>query len=329
LGVDGGASGVRTLLVDACGTALGYGENPGSGNHQGPGVESVMRHIAAAVEQARTGADLPLSRVTAAHFALAGDDVEDDHIALSGALATAFPGLSFTLSNDVWAGLRAGSPTGAGVAVNCGSGCGVVGRNARGEHTMIPDNGYMFGDSGGGVQIGVDAVRAVIRAWDGRGEATMLTPLILELTGQPDVAALYVALYRGQLRTVVRRQVTRLVLEAAAVGDEVATGILRRVGAELGLAGAVMVRRLGMHDDVFPFVLTGGTFRTLRSPLAEAAIERMREEAPHSIATLPLLMPVAGAALLAADAVGSPAGEEHVARLQEQGYGWHAEEVYD
>ncbi len=288
-----------------------------------------MRHVGAAIEQARSCADLPLSRVTAAHFALAGDDVEDDHIALSGALAATLPGLSFTLSNDVWAGLRAGSPTGAGVAVNCGSGCGVVGRNARGQHTMIPDNGYMFGDSGGGVQIGVDAVRAVIRAWDGRGEPTMLTPLILELTGQPDVAALYVALYRGELRTVVRRQVTRLVLAAAAAGDAVATGILRRVGAELGLAGAVMVRRLGMHDDAFPFVLTGGTFRTLRSPLAEAAIERMREEAPCCLPTLPLLMPVAGAALLAADAAGYPAGEEHFARLREQGYGWHAEEVYD
>ena len=188
---------------------------------------------------------------------------------------------------------------------------------------MLPDLGYEFGDAGGGNQIAIDAIRAVIRAWQGRGEPTMLTQMILDLTVQPDVAALYLALYRGRVTRDTRRAATRLVFQAAALGDAVATGILHRIGDELGVAGAAVARRLGMQDVAFPFVLTGGAFRTLSSPLAEATIARLRQTAPRCVPTLPVLMPVAGAALMALDAAERPVTEEHYERLCAQGYGRH------
>jgi N-acetylglucosamine kinase-like BadF-type ATPase len=325
--VDGGASSTRALLVDVAGCVQGYGSG-GNANHQGQGYESALRHVGHAVMEACRNADAAPEHIAAAHFALAGDDVPDDHARLMAGLEELLPGVRVTLSNDVWAGLRAGSISGAGVAVNCGSGCGTVGLNARGDAIIIPDLGYEFGDSGGGGQIVTDAFRAVIRAWDGRGEPTALTVGILELTGQADVQALYLAMYRREIRRDVRGAVTRLVFSAAAAGDGVARGILARIGAELGVAGAAVARRLGLQDDAFPFVLTGGVFRTLGSPLARAAIETMQQTAPRCTPTLPLLMPVAGAALLALDAMGRPVGEEHYNRLRSQEYGWHPEETF-
>ncbi len=242
-----------------------------------------------------------------------------------GALRDRLPGLAFGLSNDVWAGLRAGSLSGLGIAVNCGSGCGAVGRNAAGQGLIIPDVGYIFGDSGGGNQIAVDGIRAVIRAWDGRGEPTMLTPLILEALGQPGPRELYIALHRKQVGQI--RHVTRIVLQASAAGDAVATGILRRIGSELGISGAAVARRLDLEDEAFDLVLTGGTFRTLNSALAGAVVERVRAVAPRCRPTLPRLMPVAGAVLMAMDAGGSAVTEHHYARLREQGYGWHPEDA--
>jgi N-acetylglucosamine kinase-like BadF-type ATPase len=183
LGVDGGNSGTRALVMNAAGTVRGYGGG-GNANHQGQGYDRALRHVATAVQEACRAAGITVREITAAHFALAGDDVEDDHVRLSAGLETAMPDLRFTLSNDVWAGLRAGSTSGIGVAVNRGSGCGTVGRNAQGERPMLPDLGYEFGDAGGGNQIALDTVRAVIRAWQGRGEPTMLTQMILRLDGE-------------------------------------------------------------------------------------------------------------------------------------------------
>jgi len=328
LGVDGGYSATRALLVDGCGRALGYGSG-GNANHQGRGLNRALRHIATAVEEACSVAGVSIDGIGAAYFALAGDDVQDDHDMLTGALAGAWPELRFALSNDVWAGLRAGSTGGNGVAVNCGSGTGAVGRNGRGDTYIIPDNGYKLGSSGGGGQIATDAARAVVRAWDGRGEPTVLTEDVLAITRQPDVQALYLAIYRGRVPKARLRSITPAVLRASAAGDAVATGILRRIGDELGVAGAAVARRLGMREDTFPFVLTGGAIRTLRGALVAAAVERMRRDAPLCVPTLPLLQPVAGAALLALDEAGVLVTTDHYARLATQGYGRHPEETFD
>jgi N-acetylglucosamine kinase-like BadF-type ATPase len=238
-------------------------------------------------------------------------------------------GLSYRLTNDVWAGLRAGSVAGCGVAINCGSGAGAVGRTSEGDSVIIPDLGYVFGDSGGGVQIGVDAVRAVVRAWDGRGSATALTELVLKLVGLPSVDALYLALYRDQLPDRTFRKCTKLVFQAASIGDAVATRILERIGDEFGVSALAIARRLNLMSREFPFVLSGGAIRTLQSPLAEAAVTRLRAECPRCVPVLPRLMPVAGAALMALDAGEAPVTEDHFLRFIQQGQAWHPEELFN
>jgi N-acetylglucosamine kinase-like BadF-type ATPase len=330
LGVDGGSSRTRALLIDRAGNVLGLGVG-GNGNHQGQGYDVALDHVHTAVVGACTEAGINPTDIVSAHFALAGDDVEDDDIRLTAGLRELFPGLAFHLSNDVYAGLRAGAVSGFGVAVNCGSGCGAVGRHPSGTPLIIPDLGYQFGDSGGGVQIARDAVRTVIRAWDGRGSATGLTEAVLHLFEQPDVHALYTTLYRGIMyhdHAIEQRfrRLTREVLRLAREGDGPAQDILNYVGGELGLAGATIARRLDITDLSFPFVLSGGTFRTLDSTLAEAAIRRMHLTAPGAVPTLPLVMPVAGAALLAMDGAGVAVDETHYAALGASGQGWHAEE---
>ena len=327
LGVDGGNSSTRALVIDAAGTVLGYGVG-GNANHQGHGLDAALRHVSQAVQGALENAGRPVDGLAGAYFALAGDDTAHDQHLLEEGLAALWPGLRFTLGNDVWAGLRAGAMDGYGVAVNCGSGAGAVGRNADGAEAIIPDLGYIFGDSGGGSQIAIDAFRAVSRAADGRGQPTILTETLLRLTGCPSVEALRSALYHQNIAHDTFRAATRLVLEASAVGDAVATAILCRVGEELGVSAVAIARRLGLCAQPFSLVLTGGTFRTLRSALAEAATARVRREAPGCRSTLPQVLPVGGAVLLALDATGRAVTPAHYERLREQGYRWHPEETF-
>jgi N-acetylglucosamine kinase-like BadF-type ATPase len=282
----------------------------------------------ASVDEAAIVANISASDVALAFFALAGDDVVDDHLKLHSMLTDAVDGMPFDLANDVWAGLRAGSIDGTGIAVNCGSGTGAVGKRLDGAGVIIPDLGYAFGDSGGGTQIGIDAIRAVIRAWDGRGSPTALSDAVLKLTGLPFPEALYLALYRNELGADINKQCTRLVFQIAATGDDVAQAILSRIGDEIGVSGCAIARRMGVENQAFPFVLTGGAIRTLNSVLVDAAVERMKSVAPRCVPTLPKLMPVAGAALLALEAAEVPVTSDHFARLRSQGQAWHPEENF-
>ena len=300
-----------------------------SANHGSIGYQTAVSHIMEAVVRAVAAAGIDLADIERAHFALAGDDVEDDHVGLTSLLQAGMGGVRLSLSNDVWAGLRAGSIDGTGIAVNCGSGAGGVGTNAAGVRLMIPDLGYIFGDSGGGEQIAVDAVRAVVRAWDGRGSPTALTEPVLALTAQPSTEALYLAIYRGIVDRPMIRKCTRLVFQIAAKGDAVAIQILRRIGDEFGVTASAMARRLGMENDQFDFVLTGGALRTLSSPLVDAAVQRLRSVAAGCRPTLPKLMPVGGAALLALEQAGIPIQVDHFDMLASQGYRWHPEEIFE
>ncbi len=328
LGADGGSSGTRVLIVDWSGKALGLGFG-GKANHASIGYATAVANVMSATGQALSAAGIALRDIERAHFALAGDDVQDDDAGLTSHLVQALHGVPFELSNDVWAGLRAGSIDGTGIAVNCGSGAGGVGRNAAGTRAMIPDLGYVFGDSGGGEQIANDAVRAVIRAWDGRGRPTALTEAVLEQTEQPSTEALYLALYRGVVDRPLIRKCTRLVFKMAAKGDAVAIEILRRIGDEFGVTASAIARKLGMEHQSFDFVLAGGAIRTLRSPLIDAAAGRLGSVAPGCRPTLPKLMPVGGAALLALERAGVSVTASHFDYLASQGHGWHPEETFN
>jgi len=166
----------------------------------------------------------------------------------------------------------------------------------------------------------------VVRAWDGRGSRTGLTASVLAHTGMESTEALYLALHQDRIGTDLIRGCTRLVFQAAAGGDDVARAILQRIGDELGVSAVAIAQRLGMTACAFPFVLTGGAFRTLDSALARAAIARLQSVAPRCLPTLPCLMPVAGAALLAMDTAGALVTPRHFTVLQELGLGWHPEE---
>jgi hypothetical protein len=84
-----------------------------------------------------------------------------------------------------------------------------------------------------------------------------------------------------------------------------------------------------MEHDAFDFVLTGGALRTLSSPLVDAAARRLQSLAPSCRPTLPKVMPVAGAALLALERACVPVDAGLFDRLVSQGHGWHPEEVFD
>src|SRR5665213_428441 len=98
LGVDGGSSSTRALLIDQTGAVRGLGVG-GNGNHQGQGYNAALAHVNTAVKGACAKAGIDHVRIVFAHFALAGDDVEDDKVRLTLGLRELYPDLAFNLTN--------------------------------------------------------------------------------------------------------------------------------------------------------------------------------------------------------------------------------------
>jgi len=219
LGVDGGASKTHALVADQRGRVLGFGE-AGSGNHQSRGLEPALQEIERAVRQAVEAARLPAARHPAASidlgcFCLAGADLPEDYALLQNAVE----GLGLTgnvvLKNDTLAALRAGLTRPWGVVVICGSGFNAAGRSRDGREIILPGLGPVSGDWGGGEDLSQEMIRLVMRAWDGRGQPTLLTRMVLEALSAPSEAALLSRLYHLRIGPAQLLNLVPLLFDAA------------------------------------------------------------------------------------------------------------------
>ena len=206
------------------------------------------------------------------------------------------------IHNDAVIALAGGAGRLYGVVIIAGTGAIAYGVNAKGERRRASGWGHLLGDEGSGYHTGLGALRAVLRAHDGRGPATLLRDLVLDhwRLGKPeDLVGLVYAPDFPRRRI---GELLALVDEAAGRGDAVALDLLAEAGRELGLAAAAVIRGLGMEGQRFEVVLAGGAFKT-RQVLRAAVSEAVLAAAPGATLIDPRHEPAMGAALLALEAV--------------------------
>ncbi|XID91252.1 N-acetylglucosamine kinase [Paenibacillaceae bacterium WGS1546] len=312
LGVDGGGSKTYALIVDEQGNIAGKGSG-GSGNHQ-TGYDAAKANIRTAVDGALAQAGLTKERIEFAYFGLAGADREADYAILRPMIAElGFP--RHGINCDTMIALRAGTSRPYGVVLICGTGTNSAGVNPDGRFYQCGGFSYLYGDFGGGGALNVEAFRTVIRSWDGREGPTLLTRLLLDDLGYPDVQTMFDDYLDHPKAPPIR--VAKLLFEAAAQGDGPARDILRRQGVELGKSAKAVIRRLGMEGGKFDVVLAGSILTRGEGDYVRAYIrEAVSEVAPDAgIVTLEV-EPVVGAVWLAVEASGVPLPEPIYERLR-------------
>ena len=99
--------------------------------------------------------------------------------------------------------------------------------------------GHLYGDDGSAFAIGRAGIAAVLRALDGRGSRTVLSAVATERYGP--AASMTQRLYPSPRVVDDTARFAPDVIAAAAGGDEVARGIVRRAGAELADTAAAAV----------------------------------------------------------------------------------------
>ncbi|RYG70462.1 N-acetylglucosamine kinase, partial [bacterium] len=175
LGIDGGGTATRAVLIDGKREVIGRG-TAGPSNHYVVGPAQAAQQCAAAATAAledarRMGAEFNTNEIAAWGFGLAGVRRASDHALMEGFLSEVCP-RAFSLDTDVvaaHAGAFSGQP---GIVLSAGTGAICFGADEFGEKYYADGWGPLMGDEGGGYWIGIEALRAVCRSLDGRGPQT-------------------------------------------------------------------------------------------------------------------------------------------------------------
>lgn len=180
VGVDAGATHTRAAIVTLDGVVAGYGAGPGANPNSGGGTADELTH---ALTTALTAAVKDLGPVSVLHgvFGIAGAGAANRPRAVASAKAAwAAAGLSGEpeVVTDIPVAFAAGSTEPVGIVIFAGTGSGAAVINAGEIERRSDANGYLIGDEGSAVWIGREGVRAAMRAYDGRGRATVLAQTV-------------------------------------------------------------------------------------------------------------------------------------------------------
>ncbi|WP_433585449.1 BadF/BadG/BcrA/BcrD ATPase family protein [Microbacterium hydrocarbonoxydans] len=171
-----------------------------------------------------------------------------------------------------------GDQQGAVVAV--GTGVVTLGVGPR-SAVRVDGWGNIMGDAGSGYWIGREALDAVMRAYDGRGEQTALTPLVRERW--PDLEGAYTSLQADPDRVRLVASFAAPTAALAADGDPVARRICEAAAAELALSVTSALQRTSAAADA-PVGAIGGV---LRSDLIRSAFETSVRAARTAVRFIP------------------------------------------
>lgn len=145
------------------------------------------------------------------------------------------------LSGDEQIALDAAFRGGAGVLVIAGTGSHVTGRCANGTTVGAGGWGPVLGDEGSGTWIGLEAIRASLRARD-RGVETCLLREIQQKWQLEDLASLVA---RANLRERPDfAELASVVATCADEGDALAQGVLDRAGEELATQVSLVISKM-------------------------------------------------------------------------------------
>lgn len=223
VGIDGGGTKCRARILTADDKVLGSGL--GGGANPFHGLAQAKANILQAVEMALTEAGLPNSAAAdlVAGVGLAGVNLPSLFQEMS---QWRHPFKKMFLTTDLHIACLGAHQRDEGAVMIAGTGsCGYA--YAGGKATNLGGHGFPHGDKGSGGWAGLQAIKAVLLAFDGVGPQTILSEMVHELLGAEGIA---IVEKLGAAKAGDYAKFAPSVLKAARMNDEVAVAIMREGG---------------------------------------------------------------------------------------------------
>ncbi|HML48043.1 MAG TPA: BadF/BadG/BcrA/BcrD ATPase family protein [Clostridia bacterium] len=183
-----------------------------------------------------------------------------------------------------------------GVSAIAGTGSGAFARVGK-TLQRVGGWGYLIDDTGSGFDIGRRVLQSVLRAWDGRGEATLLTDLVTQALDGVAAWQAIPAIYQGGRAKIA--SFAPLAFQAADAGDRIAHMIVLHAGDAQAVLIQTAARNLPQEEKPYLVVLCGGLWHA--HGFQEAVQARLGADYALRLPSLPA---VAGCLAAAADLCG-------------------------
>ena len=304
LGIDGGGTHTRAVLISENGKILGAGQ-AGPGNPFAVGHEEASKSVSEAVTSAWKDAGQPQRPADAAFLGLAG--VRSPEIAEVvkhwAAELNMAPPETIQVDSDLRIALAGGLGNAPGLVLVAGTGSACYGRLADGRSWQAGGWGWKIDDPGSAYWLGVQALTAAARSNDGRGLSTALEQIVADAFQLKELRHLTEKIYAQDFPRDKIAVLAPQVIEAATTGDKVACAIVQTGCEELTIMASTVAEKLSLEKQPFDIVTTGGVLRpdeyyynTLQKTLTD--------KIPNARLQTPLFPPDLGASLLALQTLG-------------------------
>lgn len=298
IGIDGGGTKTCGLISDLAGNLL-FKAYRDCSNYLQVGIPQAKNNLVSLIDELLSSQKATRDALSIACLGLAGAGRESDRNTIMEFLTEA--GLEknkLKIVPDFLIGLASGTFSEPGIIIISGTGSVVFGINKKGEMKRAGGWGHILADEGAGYQFGQEALKAVMRAYDGRGPATLLTDKILKFLSLENPEQLVKWSLNDGLKKDKVASLAPLVFEAYKEGDKVAEEIIDLACAGITYAVKAVVTGLKMELEPFKVVLTGGNF--LNQPIyVEKITPKIKSIAPNAQVILPRFEPAVGAVFLA------------------------------
>jgi N-acetylglucosamine kinase-like BadF-type ATPase len=304
IGVDIGGTKSHLALFDTEGNFVDLG-HWGPLNHEmlPDSFEQLEDELGQFVTQVISKHGITMKQIAYSALGVAGVDTKYQHGVVSKILKK-LGFRKFTLANDAYLGIPAGSKTGSGICAINGTGCTLAGIDKKGGMLQIGGVGILSADMGGGGYMGERLVSAVYCELFRKGEPTIMTSFLFEklgITSKYD----YVETIQEKINdeTFDIYKCSPMIFEAVKQNDRVAAGILLEIAANYAGGISCMIEELDFPpDEELCVVLAGSVFVKGEHPLLINLLkEKVSADNPGRRITYNLLnVPnVAGAAVWA------------------------------
>lgn len=304
LGVDGGGTKTVIRIANINGTTISE-YITGAGNHKKVAIELAQKNISEGILSAikQTGINKENIIFSSSCFGLSGlDSSRDEQVykkMIMNSGISKYLDLGKTLiCNDSRIGLAAGSDSKNGIMIICGTGSNCFGINEEGLEAKANGWDYVLGDEGSAYNISIKALRAVTKAYDGRGRKTLLSKTILNELKLDSIYDLVDWCYNNPFSCERFAALTKTVCSSAELGDKISIKLLKDEAKEALISISVVAKKLKLTSRQFDIVYVGSVFRCEKY-FKQVLTDKLKEKFPK-INFAPLKdIPVSGAIKMA------------------------------
>ncbi len=267
LGVDGGGTKTVIRITDLGGSVVAE-KIAGPSNYKKTGIYTAAENLAKGIfETLQEINEEPCGAIfKSSCFGLAGLDSKKDEkicreMILNSSVAPLLDKKKTLICNDSRIGLAAGTDKKNGIMIICGTGSNCFGISEDGREAKADGWDFILGDECSGYEVGLMALRAVMRSYDKRGKETILGQHILKKLNLEDIEDLIEWAYADTFFCEKIAALAQLVCDCANLGDNVSLKILANAANEAFNTIRTVAEQLGFKSKDFDIVFVGSLFK--------------------------------------------------------------------